>query len=79
MNEQDYTQGRKAAYRNMLRLCMKELSGEKEIDAARLLSERESAISTLRDVCERFGDNDWENNLHLSDIIEKHLWRHLEK
>lgn len=35
------------------------------------------AISTLRQVCDEFGDNDWDETLNLSDIVEKHLWRNL--
>jgi len=43
-----------------------------------LKEERNDAIVMLRQVCEDWGDNDWADNLHLADIIEKHLWRHLE-
>ena len=39
--------------------------------------ERRETIAMLRQVCEEFGDNEWPDNLHLADIIEKHLWRHL--
>lgn len=42
-----------------------------------LRDERDEAIRILRDVCEEFGDNDWDNDLHLADIIEKHLHRNL--
>jgi hypothetical protein len=35
-------------------------------------------VKVLRQVCEQHGDNDWPDDLHLADIIEKHLWRHLE-
>lgn len=31
----------------------------------------------LRQVCDEFGDNDWPDNLHLADVIEKHLWDEL--
>lgn len=46
---------------------------------AQLTSERLGAIQALRKTCEYFGDNNWEPNLHLADIIEKHLYRHLEE
>ena len=42
------------------------------------IREREEAVSLLREFCEEFGDNDWPDKLHLRDVIEKHLWRHLE-
>lgn len=47
-------------------------------DAVRLQIERDDAIKTLRQLCAEFGDNDWDDSLHLSDIINKHLGRHLE-
>lgn len=37
------------------------------------ICEREDAIVTLRDLCKLFGDNEWKDELQLSDIIEKHL------
>lgn len=46
---------------------------------AQLTSERLGAIQALRKTCEYFGDNDWEPDLHLADIIEKHLCRCLEE
>jgi hypothetical protein len=42
-----------------------------------LASEREAAVRALRAVCADHGDNDWPDNLHLADVIEKHLHRHL--
>lgn len=46
---------------------------------SQLTSERLGAIQALRKTCEYFGDNDWEPDLHLADIIEKHLCRYLEE
>lgn len=40
--------------------------------------ERDETIAMLRHVCEEHGDNDWPDNLHLADVIEKHLWRNLD-
>lgn len=82
MNEQDYQRGYQAALRTMLRMNLANLTGEDNnqplIDLARARLERAEAISMLRQVCEEFGDNDWEDNFYLPDIIEKHLWRNLE-
>jgi len=41
-----------------------------------LEQERAEAIQVLRRVCERLGDNDWPDNLHLVDILSKHLEDH---
>lgn len=39
--------------------------------------EREATVAQLRQVCDDFGDNEWPDGLHLADVIEKHLARHL--
>jgi len=44
-----------------------------------LVAEREAAVAALRSVCGDFGDNDWSSEVHLADVIEKHLGRHLEQ
>ncbi len=77
MDELAYEQGSRAAHRSMLRHCLKELGYEGAKDA-RWVLEREEALRTLRRICAQYGDNNWNNNLHLSDIIEKHLARHFE-
>jgi len=77
-NEESYEQGSRMAWRMMLQTCCREL-GYDDTEAAKKgwIAEREAAISALRDVCADHGDNDWENNLYLADIIEKHLHRNL--
>lgn len=81
-DEKQYMQGHQAAVRSMLLKCLKDLNedplNQLTERLAQLASERSMAISMLRCYCERYGDNDWEDNLHLSDIIEKHLGRHLD-
>lgn len=46
-------------------------------DAYRLQRERDEAVKVLRDLCEHHGDNDWPDDLHLADAIDKHLGKHL--
>lgn len=77
MSEKDWITGHRAAWQSILSQALREL-GDAAPKAARLVAEREAAIATLRQVCEEFGDNDWEPNLHLSDIIDKHLACYLE-
>ena len=78
MKEQEWISGNRAAWSSMLRECCKELgSTDLEADKARWLVEREEVIKTLRRACDEFGDNDWDETLDLSDVIEKHLTRHL--
>lgn len=40
-------------------------------------NEREQTISALRNICSTYGDNDWDDDLHLADVIAKHLHRNL--
>ena len=51
----------------------------KEVPDGSWIIEREAAIRVLRCVCSEFGDNDWPDDLHLSDVIEKHLYRPLSR
>src|SRR5882762_7351463 len=47
----------------------------RELNALR--DERSDAVKALRDICATHGDNDWDDKLHLGDVIEKHLHRYL--
>lgn len=77
-DETSYVEGARAVWRQILQQAMRELGRDApEWNVARLLAEREEAVSKLRQVCAAHGDNDWPEELHLGDVIEKHLWRHL--
>ena len=41
--------------------------------------ERTAVVALLREICQDHGDNDWPDNLHLYDVIDKHLLRHIER
>lgn len=41
------------------------------------LAERAETVTALRELCREYGDNDWPDTLHLVDVIDKHLARHL--
>lgn len=74
MDKLSYEAGRKSAYRQLLGECLLALGAE---DAAAKqadwVQERVDTITCLRSLCTQFGDNDWEDDLYLVDIIEKHL------
>ncbi len=42
---------------------------------ASLIIEREEAIASLRSLCSEIGDNLWNEDLHLADIISRHISR----
>ena len=76
-HERGYMEGYKAFARRILQEALTHLDAkDKDIDAWRL--ERSATVAMLRQVCEDHGDQDWEADLYLPDVIEKHLWRHLE-
>lgn len=77
-NSQAYIQGNRAAWNKLLHECLRNL-GVTECDKYGWITERESSIAILREICDEFGDNDWDGNLHLADIIDKHLGNHLFK
>jgi hypothetical protein len=77
--ERVWNRGRKSAYRSLLGEIARELGYETtEGQVASLLAERLDAVRALRDVCADYGDNDWPDDLCLSDVIEKHLHRQLD-
>lgn len=82
--EDAWQRGHRAALLSMLYKAMGDLGydlGREDptILAARLAAERTEAIRVLREACEEWGDNDWSDQLHLGDVIEKHLVRVLEE
>jgi hypothetical protein len=79
MNEKEeeaYLRGMKAAWIQVATTATKHL-GAKERNEVDLIRERHEAINVLRELCEEYGDNDWDDDLYLSDIIEKHLGDYL--
>ncbi len=77
MNEQSYIEGSRRAWLRMLQEAISQLGTEG--DAHRWIAERHEVVATLRRLCDVYGDNDWPDNLALQDVIEKHLWRHLDE
>lgn len=71
LEEAAYLAGQRAAWATILGHAVKEL-GYKESRTA-WIAEREAALAQLRILCAEFGDNDWDEHLHLADIIGKHL------
>lgn len=76
--ETAYEQGNRAAWQSLLSLALKNLGYDSpEATGSRWAVEREAAIQSLRSLCRDHGDNEWDESLHLQDIIEKHLGAHL--
>ena len=76
--EQAYCDGQKSVWRRLLAECLTFLGNDPAADATRWAVERADVVATLRKLCRDYGDQDWPDDLHLTDVIEKHLWRHVE-
>lgn len=76
--EAAYERGIQAGLTRALRLLLREI-GPTASSEARLLLERAEAVAMLRSICTEHGDNDWPDELHLADVIDKHLARHLRE
>ena len=78
-DETSYTQGSQRAWLIMLGECLRNLGyGSPEHNAHRWILERADVVLKLREICREHGDNEWPDNLHLTDVLEKHLYRHLK-
>ena len=76
--EETYEAGRRMAWQEVLGMAVGALGAEDPAAGqARWILEREATVAALREVCEDHGDNDWPDDLHLADVVEKHLHRHL--
>ena len=74
-----YDAGSRAAWARILQAALGQLGyDDPAVRHHAWVLEREAAIQTLREVCARLGDNAWPADLHLADILEKHLLNHLE-
>lgn len=77
-DETHYSQGSRAAWASMLAECLRQLGiNDPEVRRMRWISEREAVVSQLRSICADYGDNDWPDDLHLGDVVSKHLANHL--
>lgn len=74
MSDQDYINGQNAAYARMFSLLARELAGS-EGDIAEAVAELNGTRVALRRLSKRLGCNDWEDGLHLADVVEKYIGR----
>lgn len=80
MNEREeeaYSRGSNMAWRMMLGECLRQL-GVEGMERERAIAILVDVRLRLRDLCAEFGDNDWPDNLHPCDVIDKHLRPYLE-
>lgn len=75
--EKAYMAGGEYAWTRMMMMCLRHLGAHGERTRESLLAELIEARRQLRQLCEDFGDNNFDDELHLGDAIEKHLGRHL--
>ena len=69
-----YTEGQAATARRVLRAILPDMT---DGNAERWRLERGEAVAALRSICAEHGDNNWPDELHLADAINKHLGKYL--
>lgn len=77
--EAAWERGHRAAWRSILGTAIGQLGHTDDMTLEAMVAERADAIAALRSLCAEFGDTEWDDNLHLYDIIDKHLGRHLRE
>jgi hypothetical protein len=84
--EQKWVDGNRAAWRRLLTLSLGQLKLGEEGEAknpvddervACIAIQLEDVRAQLRDACEDFGDNDWDEDLALADVVSRHLTPYL--
>lgn len=75
--EAAYIRGRKSVLREQLSSALRELDAD-GLEREYLIKERLETVAALRRLCDSHGDNDWPDNLHLTDVIDKHLGQYLK-
>ncbi len=83
-HDRGYADGKRMYWGVQLMTAIRELSAfspgdDPRIELGSLVRERADVVTTLRELCAEFGDNDWPDNLHLGDVIQKHLAQYLEE
>ncbi len=81
--DEGFATGARVAWRRVLEKAIVEMCGygglgDPLVTIAKLQNELEEVRASLREVCRDHGDNDWDDDLNLSDVIEKHLAPYLE-
>lgn len=83
IREAGYIAGQRATWCAQLEQALRALAGygfssDPRVMLAQRVSHEERTRAALREVCRDHGDNDWSDDLHLSDVVEKHLGRYLD-
>lgn len=74
IKEAAYLEGQRAVWRSLVQQGLSHFEGN-EKTRTQLIAERADAIRQLKTLCEKFGlPIEWEDGLHLADIIEKHVY-----
>jgi hypothetical protein len=84
--QRQYVRGQRMAWKQMLDECLKNLepqiggAGTSPVQRVAILtSHLEETRAMLRRVCGEHGDLDWADDLHLADVVDKHLSVHLTR
>lgn len=77
--ERGYEEGSRIAWRSILVTAASRLDeGDPLANSANFQAELDEARSALRRLCADHGDNDWGDDLSLTDVIDRHLAPYLD-
>jgi len=72
IDEASYVAGGRALARSMIAVLIKEFDIDDPLaGAARALTELEDTRIALRELHEKYGDGDWDPQLHLADVVHQ--------
>jgi hypothetical protein len=82
-HERGYIEGRTFSDTARLHEVLQSLSGiapdeDPLVRLAHATLELRDTRAALRILCREHGSNDWDDNLYLADVVEKHLGRYLD-
>ncbi len=80
LNESHYIRGQRTLLLMQLKEILTQLGyveGDVDFSKEHLIAEREETVLALRSICEENGDNDWDEDLHLADVVNNHLGKYL--
>lgn len=76
-DERSWIAGQRSVYEKLFTEAVTHLGLAVSADGKQLEGayavERNATVRVLRRLCEEFGDNEWDDELHFEDVIEKHL------
>lgn len=74
MRERDWMRGNKYAWMAIVSQALREIGQRNDtMKKAALILERQQTVNALRDLSAVLGCDDWPDDLHLADVVNKYI------